>query len=263
MKLLKVASILALSFLLVVPSVSATQKVPYLNKDELKELHLAILEHVTEGNEEEIETLPLFQKYDQIFNKYPSLKSEYVNDLDANNEEQQEKTTFVNNSKIYHVYEDGSFSVITNTTNAPTAPPVNNQIQARTITQDTGEQWYTATIGQSFTNDARHDIWGVYKVGEMHLVTTYTINSTAANITNTSTAGTSSFFPGSFGSTSSAVVTNNARTVMSKGEYQFNTTCPVGWGNCGTTNYEINTIIDVKYAGGGTITFTARSVVYR
>ncbi|MEF3307441.1 hypothetical protein PV433_00840 [Paenibacillus sp. GYB004] len=264
MKSLKLLLSFVLSLILVFPlSASAETASPVLDKAELKKLHKQVFDLVSEGKEDMVSSLPLFQKYDKFFHDNPKLKSEYVSGLDVYNpkklKNKNQITTSVKGSKTFYVMEDGSFMVLSNTVTG--AEKAKNKVNTLSVLQDTGEQWYNGGIGQSFTNDARQDIWGITKTGEMHLVTKYTIDSTSATITTVNTTGTRSWFPGGFSSQTATIVDNSARVVKSAGNYIYTVTCPVGWGICSTATFDIETTVDIKSAGGGNISFTVRSIV--
>lgn len=257
--------ITTLIFILVFPGVSAAQQDTNLvDPEEIKELHSQVLNLVINNEEEKIESLSLYKKYNDIFENSPELEEQYFENLDSKKRDESKITEeFVtSNSQQVKVYEDGSFAIITNTltTDEGTLVEEEPSISTYGVVQDTGEQTYTGSIGQAFTNNARHDIWGAYKVAEAHLVTNYTISSGSAKITNTKITGTKAWFPGVIQG-SSRVVTNNARITESIGEYQYSGTCPAGWGTCATTYMDITTKINIKYAGNGKITFTVRSIV--
>ncbi|MGU3469870.1 hypothetical protein ACLBWT_01730 [Paenibacillus sp. D51F] len=257
----KYLTTIALITCLVAPSVVSAKDSQDFNDLEIKKLHEQIFTLVSNGQENQVETLPLYQKYQEIFREDSELKANYLLSLEANKASDDAIEIVEKGNKTYEIFEDGSFSVLTNSINAKPLDNSGGGFSTFGVVQDTGEQYYTATSGQLITNDARHDIWGAYKTAELHLVTQAKIYSTSATITNTSTSGTSSWFPGGFSSTGTSISTNNARTVQSVGDYAYTVTCPVGWGVCASTNFQIKTIIDVKYAGNGSITFTSRSIV--
>lgn len=132
-------------------------------------------------------------------------------------------------------------------------------MSAAGVIDTTGEQTYTGTVGQNFTNDAQFDNWGVTRTSSLHLVTKYTVYSTSATINSVNTTGTQAWFPESIGSTSTSILTNNARVVTSRGDYTIIQTCPNGWGTCGSYSRAIETTVNIKYAGNGSITFTVKS----
>lgn len=265
MKQVKLFIVTVLIFILAFPEVSSAQEdINAINSEEIKELHSQILDLVINNEEEKIESLPLLKKYNDIFEDSPELEEQYLKNLDSKNRDESKvaEEYVTSDSQQVKVYEDGSFSVITNTLTADDGTFVEEQpsISTFAVVQDTGEQTYTGSSGQAFTNDARHDIWGFTKVAELHLVTNYTIASTTAKITNTKITGTKSWFPGVVQG-SSKVVTNNARIVEASGEYQYSGTCPAGWGTCSVKYMDISTKVNIKYAGNGKITFTVRSIV--
>lgn len=139
-----------------------------------------------------------------------------------------------------------------------TRTPRANKRVRRSVVEDTGAQIYTGRFGQEFTNDAQFNIYGLYKIHEMHLVTKYKIYSTTAEITSTSTAGTTSYFPGGFPSQEASILSNNARTVSSRGTL----VTTVGAGvELSSRTWNFTTTITIQYAGDGTITFTARTII--
>ncbi|PQP83577.1 hypothetical protein C0Q44_02475 [Paenibacillus sp. PCH8] len=257
-----IAMVLVLTFSM--PVASSANNEERLDPNEIRELQSQILDLVVNEKEETVNDLPLYQKYQDFFKSNPDLEEDYINNLDAKKWEESKiiDRIKVNESKLVTLFEDGSFSVLENalTSEDGTLIEALPTMSARGVIQDTGEQTYTGKIGETFKNDARHDIWGPYKIGELHLVTNYSINSGSARITSTTITGTRAIFPAAV-SGSSSIPINNARIVESLGEYNFAGTCPGGWGTCTGRYHDISTKINIKYADNGVITFTVRSIV--
>ncbi|MDN8593330.1 hypothetical protein Q0V21_31855 [Paenibacillus sp. 11B] len=264
MKKIKFIISMVIILTLSMPVVSSANTKEILDPNEIRELQSQILDLIVNENEEAVNDLPLYQKYQDIFNSNPDVEKEYINNLDVKKWDTSKIVDKFNvdGSKMVTLFEDGSFSVLENNLTSEDGRVIEATptMSARGVVQDTGEQTYTGSIGQTFKNDARHDLWGPYKIGELHLVTNYSINSGSAKISSTTITGTKAIFPAAV-SGSSSIVTNNARIVESLGEYNFAGTCPGGWGTCSGRYYDISTKINIKYAGNGEITFTVRSIV--
>lgn len=108
---------ISLMLLLAVPmSAFAEQKAaPTLDKKEIKELHKEVLEPVSNGQEDQVSKLPLYQKYQSIFSENPEIAATYYKNLDVNNKQKvadtANQTIFTKNSKEFRVFPDGSFIV--------------------------------------------------------------------------------------------------------------------------------------------------------
>ncbi|MBU5671803.1 hypothetical protein [Paenibacillus brevis] len=200
-----------------------------INDEEIKLLHSQTYDLVIQGKEDAVESLPLVKKYKEIFEQNPELYIEYLSKLDIYNNEQI--NNHVDNVHTYTVegnrvtrMPDGSFIIqhqsLKNDEGVEIKPqPITDDIRLMDILQDTGWQKYTNPSGHNFTNDARHDFWGVWKTQELHLVTKGKISMSDIEITSTSTVGTNAWFPGKIESQSSSVITNNSKNVKSSGEY--------------------------------------------
>lgn len=163
-------------------------------------------------------------------------------------EEKLKELTLVGNEKKVIEFEDGSFIVASQTN----VPRLKKGSESVTPFAD-----HEGSSGQTFTTTGSYELWGVYKAADYRLVTDYTIYSGSSTITNTTTAGTSAVFPSSFTSQSSKVVTNNARTTKSQGEYTLLTGVAIGGNQIGSSRTNtLSTTITINWAGNGTINFT-------
>lgn len=120
------------------------------------------------------------------------------------------------------------------------------------------EAWKTSEIGQEWTHKVN---FYHIPVHDMHLETRFKIYSNHAEIISTSTAGTTSVWPGAYSSKESFILTNNERIVTSQAK--FTGTISIiknGIGELVSRDFTITTTIHVRYAGDGIIHFTTQSV---
>ncbi|EPY12833.1 hypothetical protein [Paenibacillus alvei] len=260
-----VTLVLALSLVMSMTVMASPQKSEF-NVSELKLAQDQAYEMVLRGEAEQADSNPTIKKFKNYFEQNPEAYAEYINTLDVLNQDKvnaklaNSEFTTTADGKLVMRMNDGSFLVTHNTLTdvdgnimLPESPLLTNA-----VIQDTKWQTYSATIGEKFTNDARHDFWGTHKMQEIPLVTKYTVNSTAIQITDTSTTGTASWFPGTVEPGTPRVLSNNAREVEATCGYKYGGL--VDWGSF-SKSASITTSLKVNYAGSGSISFSVRSIV--
>lgn len=265
--------VVILSWSLVVSSSIFARPSPqsYLNEDEIKVLHEQTYSLVVNGKEGLVDSQPLVKKYKDIFEHNPELYLEYLSKLDVNDANKirekladESSITFTSKGDRVIKMDDGSFIVEHSSLKNSKGIEVKSEGNSDSfklfdVHQDTGWQSYTAnSSGESFTNDARQDYWGLWKTQELHLVTKYKVYTSTIEITSTSTAGTSAWFPGKVDEKSSKINKNNAKEVESMGEY---TIAGVVKEITYSKDITITTNIKINNASGGKINFSVRSIV--
>ncbi|GIP57033.1 hypothetical protein MKX50_08225 [Paenibacillus sp. FSL W8-0186] len=264
-------AILSLSLVLSSSIFASPSPRAQINEEEIRILHEQTYDLVMQGKEDLVDSQPLVKKYKEIFEQNPELYVEYLSTLDIYNsielnKQVTDESSFTYTAKGNRVIKmpDGSFIVehqsLKNNEGIEIKPETNTGggVSLFAVLQDTGWQSYSASTGHNFTNDARHDFWGVWKTQELHLVTKGKVQNTYIEITSTSTVGTSAWFPGKVASQSSSIVTNNARNVESTGDYNIT-------GVIQEITYskqiKITTKIRLDSASGGNVSYSIRSIV--
>lgn len=125
---------------------------------------------------------------------------------------------------------------------------------------ESGEEWhYNVESGREGECVVNTNIGWTH---DMHFRTTYKIYSQHAEILSTSTAGTTSLWPGSYSSKETSILNNNERIVRSQAKFTAAiSVVKNGIGELATRDYTMITTIHVRYAGDGLITYTVSSTV--
>lgn len=184
-----------------------------LDYDELRELHQEVKELVLSGNEDLVDQLPGVKKYKKIFNENPDLQEEYLDSLEALN---NEKNLAVNtNDQNIVEFGDGSFIVVGGETtgvdeNGNKITPEDND-EYTLFADDLGPDVFVGTVGSTVTTDHYKQVWGIYLAFEGHLVTEYRIdNINTLNVASRSIAGSRSYYPTTY--------TGSATTLIGLGD---------------------------------------------
>lgn len=226
------------------------EAVKEVQQNDYKVMMKAIKNAVEQGLEDEVEDLPEVIEFKE---KYPEeVIAEFVKTTDAflygaNTVESDElKGVEVGQNEMKIVeFEDGSFVVLSDTT----------------IQQPSTRADHSGTAGESWTTDYKEEWWGIYKAMEAHLITKYTVYKDKITINDTDHAGTFANFPTTVDQISTAVVTNNSKTVQSKGSYRKTNGVVIGGQPIGTVVYHtLRTTIKITSVSGSTVKFTTTSV---
>lgn len=229
-------------------------KATKVNQEEYKEMMTAVKEKVIDGKENEVENLPevveFKEKYtENAINNFVANTEAYKNAIDEeviSDELKKELEVETNEEKVVE-FEDGSFVVISDTTEEEFVPvPLAN---------------HTGTAGKSYKTDYKQQWWGVYLAMEAHLITRYTVYKDKIKIYDTDHAGTKAIFPTTVDAITTSIVRNNQKSVQSKGSYRKTNGVVIGSQPIGYVTYHtLRTTIAISSVSGSTVKFTTKSV---
>lgn len=152
---------------------------------EAKNISGKVMTLVQEGAADQVDKLPEVQKLKEELNRNPELSNQYLASLDAVKALKSGKLHIdVDDGKSKLVkFDDGSFISVSSTHTIIDKPAHNTNIQEGNVfPMDPPGIIYQGK------DDYKYEIWGLYKVAELHLVTFFEYGQDYVKITDTSTS---------------------------------------------------------------------------
>ncbi|WP_110112042.1 hypothetical protein [Bacillus sp. CGMCC 1.16541] len=231
-----------------------------INKEEYKAMMEAVKDKVKQGKEDEVENLPevidFKEKYteneiNEFVKTTDAFKSAFDQEIASNEIKSEDLEIGMNEEKIVE-FEDGSFVVISDTTEEELKPVKDGMISTMAT--------HTGTAGKNYKTDYKQQWWGVYLAMEAHLITRYTVYKDKITIYDTDHAGTKAIFPTTVDAITTSVVSNNKKSVQSKGNYRKTNGVVIGSQPIGYVTYHtLRTTISISSVSGSTVKFTTKS----
>ncbi|MEI2467812.1 hypothetical protein, partial [Niallia taxi] len=156
------------------------------------------------------------------------------------------------NEKQIIEYPDGSFSVFENVTELDNNTDVNPIIMPMAS--------HSGKPGTKYTTTNTKEFWGFYLAARAVLITKYTVNKSSIKINDTDDAGSKSILPTTLTLRGTSIVTNNAKSVESKGNFMRTNGVVIGGQAIGfSSNFTLRTKIKITSSSSSKVNFTTTS----
>ncbi|WP_243292171.1 hypothetical protein [Bacillus sp. FJAT-47783] len=237
---------------------------PATMENDYRDMMKVVKENVMAGkSDQEVAKLPeaieFQEKYtpEQI-NHYLTTK---VKGFQPGNSDKVDKTIKVGkNDKEIIEYEDGSFSVVESVTK-PVATPaaaVSDKYTENSLVTPLAS--HSGSPGTSYKTTYTKEFWGIYLAARAVLITKYTVYTSKIDIYDTDDAGSKGIFPTTLTLRGTSIVTDNAMTVQSKGNYTKVNGVVIGGQPIGFSHaFTLRTKIYITSATSTTVKFTTSS----